>query len=362
MIPVSKPYLPCFKKYARMLEDSFDRGVITNNGPYLRELEQRLADFLGVPNVICVTNGTVAIQLAIRSLGIKERVLTTPFSFIASSSALVYEGLTPKFVDICAKSFNLNPHLLEVNDYETVSAILPVHVYGNPCDVYAIDEFKSRHGLKVIYDASHAFDVKLNGTSILNWGDVSTLSFHATKAFHTIEGGAIVTCNSELADLLRGLRNFGINDDAEIKGLGINAKLSEFNAAMGLCILDDWDAIRHSRKQIWEMYTKELGEVFQAPVWSSEATRNYSYMPFLFNSVDELVRVKNKLEENNIFPRRYFYPSLNEIPYLSSFDFSQSCAVSTDIASRVMCFPIYPSLNIADVKKIITLTKASLKR
>jgi dTDP-4-amino-4,6-dideoxygalactose transaminase len=234
---------------------------------------------------------------------------------------------------------------------------LPVHVFGNACEVEEIEKIANKHNLKVIYDAAHAFDVKYKDKSVLNYGDISTLSFHATKLFHTIEGGAIITNDDELAQKIRYLINFGIKSPTEIPYLGTNAKMNEFEAAMGLCVLDDIEKIKNSRENIIKIYKKELKNLVLFQEQNPYATENYSYMPVVFKSEDELLKVQKALNEQNIFPRRYFYPSLDTLEYINS---KQECKISRDISRRVFCLPLFAELEIENVDNIIKIIKKEL--
>ena len=249
MINVTKSYLPNIEKYKNYIDEIYKTAWLTNQGPLVQKLEKRLAQYLGVKNIVLVSNGTIALEIAYRALDLKGEVITTPFSFVATTSSLVTNRLTPIFVDIDEKTFNLSPKNIEEKITSKTSAILPVHVFGNACEVEEIEQIANKHNLKVIYDAAHAFDVKYKDNSVLNYGDISTLSFHATKLFHTIEGGALIINDDELVQKVRYLINFGIKSPTEIPHLGTNAKMNEFEAAMGLCILDDIEDIKTNRKK-----------------------------------------------------------------------------------------------------------------
>lgn len=354
MINVTKSYLPNKKKYKSYVDEIFESGWLTNNGLLLQKLEQRLAEYLGVKNLILVANGSLALHLAYKALGLKGEVITTPFSFAATTSTLAWEGLKPVFADINADSFNLDPSNIEALINENTSAIVPVHVFGNPCEVEAIQVIADNHKLKVIYDAAHAFGVEYKGQSVLNFGDISTVSFHATKIFHTIEGGAIITNDDELARKIRLLNNFGITSPITIDSVGTNAKMNEFEAAMGLCILDEIETIKQQRKNVWETYSEKLQDEVTLQKWNEHSSNNYSYAPVLFDSEVELLKVEAKLKENQIIPRRYFYPSLDTLEYLNS---KQVCKVSRDIASRILCLPIHPDLTTVEQQKIIEVLR-----
>ena len=356
MIPVTKAYLPNKEKYQSYVDRIFQSGWLTNNGSLLQELERRLADYLGVKNIILVANGSFALQLAYKALALEGEVITTPFSFAATTSTLAWEGLKPVFADIDPKTFNIDPAQIEAQITPSTSAIVPVHVFGNPCDVEAIQAIAGKHKLKVIYDAAHAFGSEYKDQSVLNFGDISTLSFHSTKLFHTIEGGAVITNDDELAKKVRLMLNFGISSPTSIESVGTNAKMNEFEAAMGLCVLDEIDTIRQRREDIWQVYTNELSNIVEMQQWNKHGKNNCAYAPILFESEEQLLRIEAKLKENDILPRRYFYPSLDTLAYLNS---KQVCKHSRDIASRILCLPIYPTLKLDDVQKIINIMESN---
>jgi len=352
MIPVTKAYLPNKEKYQSYVDRIFQSGWLTNNGSLLQELERRLANYLGVKNIILVANGSFALQLAYKALALEGEVITTPFSFAATTSTLAWEGLKPVFADINPKTFNIDPAQIEAQITPNTSAIVPVHVFGNPCDVEAIQSIADKHKLKVVYDAAHAFGSECKDQSVLNFGDISTLSFHSTKLFHTIEGGAVITNDDELAKKVRLMINFGISSPTAIESVGTNAKMNEFEAAMGLCVLDEIDIIRQRREDIWQVYTNELSNVVEIQQWNEHGKNNCAYAPVLFESEEQLLKIEAKLKEKDILPRRYFYPSLDTLSYLDS---KQVCNNSRDIASRILCLPIYPTLKLDDVQKIVNI-------
>ena len=352
MIPVTKAYLPNRKNYKAYVDEIFESGWLTNNGPLLKKLEQRLADYLGVKNLILVANGSLALQLAYKALDLKGEVITTPFSFAATTSTLAWEGLKPVFADINADTFNLDPKNIEPLINENTSAIVPVHVFGNPCDVETIQTIADKHKLKVIYDAAHAFGTEYKGQSVLNYGDISTVSFHATKLFHTIEGGAVITQDDALAQKIRLLINFGITSPTTIESVGTNAKMNEFEAAMGLCILDEIAIINQQRAEIWQEYVPKLSGFVTFQQWNTHSKNNHAYAPVLFESEEDLLKVEAKLKEYQILPRRYFYPSLDSLNYLQT---NQICLVSRDIASRILCLPVYPGLEKNVVNSILEI-------
>ncbi len=357
MINVTKTHLPSKEKYKKYIDEIYANGWVTNNGPMVKQLEKRLAKYLGVKNVVLVANGTAALEIAYRTLDIKGVAVTTPFSFVATTSSLVTNGLLPIFADIDPDTLNIDPHNIEALITPHTSAIVPVHVFGNACDVEAIDKIAKKHNLKVIYDAAHAFDVDYKGESLLNYGDISTLSFHATKLFHTIEGGALIINDDNLVEKARYLINFGIENAESIPELGTNAKMNEFEAAMGLCMLDEMDTIFQKRKEVTVLYEKELHNIVKFQKQNENASKNYSYFPVIFKSEEQLLDVKQALAEKGIYPRRYFYPSLDTLNYIEP---KQYCPVSRDISEKILCLPIFPELTEKVQMEIVTVIKDHL--
>ncbi|TLT01329.1 DegT/DnrJ/EryC1/StrS family aminotransferase [Aliarcobacter cibarius] len=357
MINVTKTYLPNKEKYKKYIDEIYENGWLTNNGPLVQRLEKRLAQYLGVKNIILVSNGTVALEIAYRTLDIKGFAITTPFSFVATTSSLVTNNILPIFADIDPNSFNLDPKNIEKLITPNTSAIVPVHVFGNACEVEEIEQIAKKHKLKVVYDAAHAFDVKYKDKSVLNYGDISTLSFHSTKLFHSIEGGALIINDDELVQKARYLINFGIKNTEEIPHLGTNAKMNEFEAAMGLCVLDDIEEIKEKRKDILEIYRKELKDLVQFQEQNKNATENYSYFPVVFENETQLLKVQKALNEKQIFPRRYFYPSLDTLEYIEP---KQECKISRDISKRILCLPIYAELTKAEQNSILNIIKQNI--
>ena len=349
-IPVTKPYLPERKKLDAYIDKIYDSNWLTNNGPLVQEFENRLAQYLGVKYILPVVNGTLALQVAYKVLDLKGEVITTPFSFVATTSSLMWEGLKPVFADIDPETFNIDPKEIEKKITSKTSAILPVHVFGNPCDVKEIERIADKNNLKVIYDAAHAFGVKKDGNSILNYGDISVLSFHATKLFHTIEGGALIFKDRSLYEKAKAMINFGFENGA-IKELGINAKMNEFQAAMGLCVLDDVDKILQNRKEVFNYYYENLKDIVQFQKFDPESY-NYSYVPVLFENEEELLKVEQRLNENNIFPRRYFHPTLNTLCFLED---KQHCQNSEDVSRRVLCLPVYYKVCVPKIIELVTM-------
>jgi dTDP-4-amino-4,6-dideoxygalactose transaminase len=360
MIPVTKSFLPNRDSFNKYVDDIWSRGWLTNNGPIVIELEERVKSYLESPPMLYLTNGTIAIQLALRALDIKGDVLTTPFSYVATTSCLVWENCNPVFCDIDASSLTVTIDGLEKNLTDRTSAILLTHIYGQPCDVDAIEQFARAHNLKVIYDGAHSFGVKMNGRSIFHYGDISTCSFHATKIFHTVEGGAVFSNNENVYHKLSYMRNFGHRGQEEFWGIGINGKSSEFHAAMGLCVLENMENIIQARKTVHQKYDEKLSKLFESvlrkPKVSYLYEYNYAYYPVIFDSKERTEKAIKLLNANQIFPRRYFYPSLNTLPYLQY----QKMPISESIAERIICLPLYTELTDSEIDRISSLLKESL--
>lgn len=347
-------------EYQKLVAEIWESGQLTNYGEKCMELQTKLKEHLGVKHLLLVTNGTIAIQLAIKAMDLGGEIITTPFSYVATVSSVVWEGCEPVFVDINRTNFCIDTDLIEQAITPRTTAILATHVYGNPCDVDKIKQIADRHGLKVIYDAAHAFDVELDGSSILNHGDISTLSFHATKVFHSGEGGAVVTNDDELAHKLYYLGNFGHKNTEEFWGLGVNAKVSEFHAALGLCVLPLMPEILSKRKQTVELYDSLFeghDDLYRIPI-PVNVNHNYSYYPVVFQSEEVLLAVRDALNAENVFPRRYFYPSLNKLPYLKSY---QRMEVAEDISSRILCLPLSSDLNNESTERIAAIILKTIR-
>lgn len=356
-INITKSFLPPFETYSAYLKKIWESNWLTNNGPLLQELEQRLKEYLGVKHLFIVSNGTISLQIAIKVLNLTGEIITTPFSYVATVSSIVWENCVPVFVDIDPETLCLDPRNIEAAITPKTQAIMGVHVYGNPCDVLEIEKIATKHNLKVIYDAAHAFGVKLNGKSVLNYGDVSSLSFHATKLFHTVEGGALITDSNELAHKINYARHNGHKSPEEFYGLGINAKNSEFHAAMGLSILPSVQRIIRKRKSVCELYDAYFaGTNLRRPVIPENVEYNYAYYPVILESEAQLLRVRERLVENDIHPRRYFYPPLNTLNYVTF----RETKMATDISSRVLSLPLYPDLPEEDVRRIAGLVLEEL--
>lgn len=354
-INVTKTFLPPFEEYTRQLKRAWDRGWITNNGILVQELEEKLKEYLGVKHLLFCNNGTIALQMAIKALNITGEVITTPFSYVATTTAILWENCKPVFADIAPKNFCINPALIEKLITPDTQAIVATHVYGYPCDVKAIENISQKRGLKVIYDGAHAFGTTVNGTSVFNYGDISTCSFHASKLFHTVSGGCLITNDDELAKKLFLYRQFGhVYDD--YYSIGTNGKNSEFHAAMGLCNLQYIGDILESRKMQWQYYYDNLKNtaVHLMPKRNEEGY-NYAYFPVYFDTEEKLLKTVSLMGEKQIFPRRYFYPSLNKLPYLRG----EECEISESIAKRILCLPLFKELQTNDQDIVCDIIKRS---
>ena len=350
MIPVTKPFLPPKEDYDLFLHGIWKRQWLTNMGPLASDLEMKLKEHLKVKHLLFVTNGTVALQLAIKALDLSGEIITTPFTYVATTSSIMWEGCEPVYVDIDKNSLNIDASKIEAAITEKTTAILATHVYGNPCDVIAIQKIADKHNLKVIYDAAHAFGVQLDGKCIFEYGDISTCSTHATKLFHTNEGGFVVTKNAKLLKIMAYMRNFGHDGPEKFQGLGINGKNSEFHAAMGLANLNYIDAIHAKRKKLTERYNQKLIN-FKGiqPLWHKKSTHNYAYYPTVFESESLLLKCIDTLKANEIFGRRYFYPSLStSLPYTKTIVLKNT----DSIAKRIFCLPLYYDLTLEEVDLI----------
>ena len=350
MINVTKTFLPDQEQYIAYVRQIWERGYVTNNGPLLQQLEAQLKDYLEIDDLYFCTNGTIVLQIAIKALELTGEIITTPFSYCATSNAIIWENCTPVFVDIDSKTFNIDPALIEASITPQTSAILATHVYGNPCAIEEIAAIAKKHNLKVIYDAAHAFGVKYKDRSLLSYGDLSTCSFHATKVFHTTEGGLLVSNIPALKEKLHLLRAFGHKGDEVYLFAGINGKNSEFHAAMGLCTLPHVPDIIEARKAVFDLYDELLNwDILFKPYRDPEVEYNYAYYPVVFPSEERLKGAMEALAAQEIIPRRYFYPSLNTLAFMPKY---YSCPVSEDIALRVMCLPLYVGLSTEDIERI----------
>lgn len=352
MIPVTKPFLPPKEEYDTYLQGVWQRNWLTNNGPLVNELELRVKQYLGVKHMLYVSNGTIALQLAIKALGLTGEIITTPFSYVATTSSIVWENCTPVFVDIDPQTLNIDPGKIAAAITERTTGILATHVYGIPCAVEAIQAIADEHGLKVIYDAAHAFGVVHGGRSLLEYGDISTTSFHATKLFHTVEGGGVFTRDPELLKRMAYMRNFGHDGPEQFNGVGINGKNSELHAAMGLCNLRYLDDIMQRRQELCTHYDRQLEALeVTRPRTANIETYNHAYYPVVFKDEPALQKAKDRLEKAEIFPRRYFYPTLSQLAYTPR----ASTPIADDIARRVLCLPLYHTLSTEEIDLISRL-------
>lgn len=358
MLNVTKTYLPPLDEYTKYLERIWSSARLANWGPCVQQLEADLKAYLGVKHVFFVNNGTIAIQIAIKALGLSKQIITTPFSYVATTSSIVWEGCEPVFADINQDTLCIDPRNIEPLITAETEAILATHVYGIPCEVEKIHSIAKKHNLKVIYDAAHAFGVKYKDTSILNYGDISTISFHATKLFHTGEGGAIVTDDDELADKISYMMNFGHDGPETFVGVGINGKNSELHAALGLCILPKVDELIAKRKSLHKLYNEQLdGCRITRPIVGKGVTYNFAYYPVIFPTEKSLLKVIDDLNEQEIYPRRYFYPSLAKLCYIKR---QYDLAVTDDISSRILCLPLFHDLTSEEVSQICSIIKKNL--
>jgi len=346
MINVTKPFIPPFDEVNKYLLDILKRGWFTNNGPLVNELELKLKEFLGIEHLLFLNNGTIALQIAIKALKLKGEIITTPFSYVATTSSIVWEGCTPVFADIDPTTLNIDPNKIEPLINEDTSGILATHVYGNACDVVALEALALKYNLKIIYDGAHCFGSKFKGKSLFEFGDISTTSFHATKLFHTIEGGAVFTKDPELLKKMSYLRNFGHNGPEKFECLGINGKNSELHAAVGLVNIKYINQILVQRKKLFQHYVVRLKNFkYQSISISKDVEFNYSYFPVILESESFLEELVAALHNNSIYPRRYFYPSLSQLNYVAKCE----TPISDDISSRVLCLPLYHDLTFEEI-------------
>ena len=355
MINVTKTFFPPIEDYQEQLQRIWDNQWLTNNGELYKELSDKLTAYLGVNHIIPMTNGTLPMQIALNALAKQGEVITTPFSYVATTSSIVWENCTPVFVDIHPEYLTIDETKIEAAITKNTTAILATHVFGNPCAVEEIETIAKKHHLKVIYDAAHCFGVTYKNQSIFNYGDVSTCSFHATKLFHTGEGGAAFVQNKETLHEIFYRHNFGHNGPMQYYGLGINAKMSELQAAMGLSVLPYMDKIISERKKVCDYYDEHLDFSKLTKLKIRENTEwNYSYYPVLFKNEQILLKVQKALNRQQIFPRRYFFPSLEKLPYISS----NVCPLAEDLSKRILCLPLYVGLQEKDLEKITQLVNS----
>ena len=361
-ITVTSPLLPDLNEFNEMLKQIWDKRWITNNGDFHRQLEAELAYYLNVPYISLFTNGTLPLITALQALDIKGEVITTPYSFVATAHSIIWNNLSPIFVDVDLQTCNIDPNKIETAITPKTTAIMPVHCYGNPCDIEAIQKIADKYNLKIIYDAAHAFGVKINGQSILNYGDLATLSFHATKVFNTVEGGAIICRSKEMKQNIDKLRNFGFCSETEIEGVGINGKMDEIRSAFGLLNLRKIDNAITDRKIIAERYSDAFKNIdgINCLKFPQNVEQNYSHFPIFVNkhkygmSRDSLYQ---KLKDNNILSRRYFYPLITSFKPYSDIPSAnpKNLPMANKLADTVICLPLYPHLSKQDQQKIIEI-------
>lgn len=360
---VTRPLLPPIEEYEKKLKEIWDNNWLTNNGPLEREFQSNLKEFLNVENIELFVNGHSSLEVAIKALNLTGEVITTPFTFASTTQAIVNNGLKPIYADVEEEYYNLNPDNIEELITDETSAIIPVHVFGNPCDVEKIDEIAKNHDLKVIYDAAHAFGVTIDGMPIASYGDISMFSFHATKVFNTIEGGALVFHDDDLIYDFKSLKNFGITpDNEEVQYLGVNAKMNEFEAAMGLLNLNYVDEAIEKRKILYETYLEGLSDLENknaVKVIRPKENVNYNYAYFTIKLKSNEIRdyLFGKLAEYNVFPKKYFYPPCNEFPV---YDFEKNTPIAKNISDTILSLPIYVNLNVEDIEKICKIIEIIL--
>ncbi|MFC5498408.1 DegT/DnrJ/EryC1/StrS family aminotransferase [Caenimonas terrae] len=356
---VTQPHLPPLEEFIPFLEEIWANKILTNGGPFHQQLEQALCDYLGVEHISLFTNGTIALVTALQALGITGEVITTPYSFVATAHSLLWNGIRPVFVDVDPVTLNLDPARIEAAITSETTAIMPVHCYGHRCDVDGIRKIADKHGLKVIYDAAHAFGVKDDRGSVLNHGDLSVLSFHATKVFNTFEGGAIVCPDLEEKRRIDQLKNFGFVDELTVVSPGINGKMSEINAAFGLLQLKHIDEALSRRAEVDAAYREQLATVkgIRCLTGGGESVPNHAYFPILVQPEFPLSRdaLYARLKEHGIYGRRYFYPLISDFPMYRGVLSArpENLPVATDAARKILCLPIYPALTLQQVCNIV---------
>jgi dTDP-4-amino-4,6-dideoxygalactose transaminase len=367
-IYVTQPALPPLEEFIPYLQQIWDSKILTNGGPFHQQLEKELAQYLGVQHLALFTNATIALVTALQALRVTGEVITTPYSFVATAHSLLWNGLKPVFVDIDAATLNLDPARIEAAITPQTTAIMPVHCYGHPCDVERIQRIADVHGLKVIYDAAHAFAVERQDGSVLQHGDLSVLSFHATKVFNTFEGGAIICPDAKTKQRIDYLKNFGFADEVTVVAPGINGKMNEMQAAFGLLQLKSIDQVIHKREQIDQFYRMALADIagIRCVQDSGETRRNYSYFPILVQDDYPVARdtLFNALRAQGIYARRYFYPLITDFPMYRGLASASSAnlPVATRIAQQVICLPIYPDLAQVDAQGIVDMIKQMARR
>lgn len=350
---VTQPSLAPLDEYTTLLKGVWERGILTHNGPLVRQLENELSSKLNLKNLVTVSNGTIALQMAIKALDLKGDIIVPAFTWIATVSAIKWENCTPIFCDIDPETLNIDTNSIEALITDKTVAIMPVHVFGNPCDVDAIDVIAKKHNLKVIYDAAHAIGSVYKGKSVLEYGDISATSLHATKLFNTGEGGACIAMDDELNEKLKRIRFFGHNQTKEIVEDGFNGKMTEVHAALGIANMKYYDDVLNDRKQKYLYYHKSLSHLDYLSFQRLDlGNPNYSYFPVIFDSEERLLEIEKRLNKENIFPRRYFYPSVNEFEKIVEYS---KCKISESISKRILCLPLYYTLKMSEIKSIIKI-------
>jgi dTDP-4-amino-4,6-dideoxygalactose transaminase len=356
-INVTKTFIPPLSEYMSYVKRAFDNEWLTNRGELVLELEEKLKEKLVISNILITNNGTIPLQIALKLFGENSEIITTPFSYVATSAAIVWENCKPVFVDIDPEYLTINENMIEDAITNNTKCILATHVFGNPCNVEVIDKIALKYDLKVIYDAAHCFGVEFENKSIFEYGDISTCSFHATKLFHTGEGGAIFCKDENIQKKIFYSHAFGHLGQTDYYGVGINGKISELNAAMGLSMLNHMDHIIHERKTVVNFYNENLNFIKINKIKIRESTKwNYSYYPIWFESETKLLEILEILNQNNIYPRRYFYPSLNTINYISG----ELMPISEKISCSILCLPLYVGLSKSDLIRIVNLINTNL--
>ncbi|WP_458404755.1 DegT/DnrJ/EryC1/StrS family aminotransferase [Methanobrevibacter sp.] len=363
-ILVTRPLLPPIEEYEKKLKEIWNNNWLTNNGPLEREFQGKLKEFLDVENIELFVNGHSSLEMAIKALNLTGEVITTPFTFASTTQAIINNNLTPVFADIDPYYYNLNPDNIEELITDKTSAIIPVHVFGNPCEVEKIDKIAKEYDLKVIYDAAHAFGVKIDDKALVSYGDISMLSFHATKVFNTIEGGSLIFKDKDLTYKFKALKNFGITPDKEeVQYLGVNAKMNEFEAAMGLVNLTHVEDAINRRKLLYETYLKNLSGLenegrVKVLRPKENVKYNYAYFTIKVNTFEEKNHLFEKLPEYNVHAKRYFYPPCNEFP---AYDFEKNTPIAKDVSDTILSLPIYLDLTVEDVEQICKIIEIELK-
>ena len=359
MIPVTKSFLPPIEEYTTQVQRAYNNGWLTNRGELVLELEEKLKKYLDVSNILITSNGTIPLQIALKLLGNGGEIITTPFSYVATTAAIVWENCTPVFVDIHSEFLTIDESKIEAAITDKTTCILATHVFGNPCKVEEIERIAKKHNLKVIYDGAHAFGVTYKGKSIFEYGDISTCSFHATKLFHTGEGGAIFCKDQDLFHQIYYSHNFGHNGPLDFYGLGINGKISELQAAMGLAVFPNMEMILSERKKVIDFYKKELDlDFLSIQSYLEETYWNNSYFPVFLENEKILLEVESVLDEEDIYPRRYFYPCLNHLPYVAEC----RTPIASEISKKILCLPLYVGLEKHLILKICTLINSTIQK